>query len=240
MARNRLIDDVDKRLLRTAIAAAAVCLITFLITRLWLLILDGPSSLDIWLSVNIRQPHPSQALEIVEHVADLPGSGKGAVALILVVGAWAWLRRRDLRPGVLLVGAYVVTKASVEVLKMLLVHVMPTAPIGERVNVAFLSTHVAVAVAMLGMLVVVIWLSGYRNLFPLAVALAVVLVFAVALSVMATDRHYFVDVISGAAIGGFWVAVLTPVADLMWKRLAPPISRSATSSREAADQAFPR
>ena len=224
MAHNRLIDNVDRRLLRTSIAVAALCLVTFLIARLLLLIMDGPSSFDIWLSNIVRQPHPSQTLKIVEHVADLPGSGKGAVALILVVGVWAWLRRRDLRPGVLLVGAYVVTKASVEVLKMLLVHVMPTAPIGDRVNVAFLSTHVAVAVAMLAMLVVVIWLFGHRNLVPLGVALTAVLVIGVALSVMATDRHYFVDVLSGAAIGGFWVAVLVPVGDLMWRRLPAPVS----------------
>lgn len=234
MACNRLIDDVDRRLLRTSIAVAALCLVTFLIARLLLLILDGPSSFDIWLSNIVRQPHPSQTLKIVEHVADLPGSGKGAVALILVVGVWAWLRRRDLRPGVLLVAAYIVTKASVEVLKMLLVHVMPTAPIGDRVNVAFLSTHVAVAVAMLAMLVVVIWLFGHRNLVPLGVALTAVLVIGVALSVMATDRHYFVDVLSGAAIGGFWVAVLVPVGDLMWKRLPAPISPG--SPKELADR----
>ena len=234
MAHNRLIDDVDRRLLRTSIAVAALCLVTFLITRLLLLILDGPSSFDIWLSNIVRQPHPSQTLKIVEHVADLPGSGKGAVALILVVGVWAWLRRRDLRPGVLLVAAYIVTKASVEVLKMLLVHVMPTAPIGDRVNVAFLSTHVAVAVAMLAMLVVVIWLFGHRNLVPLGLALTAVLVIGVALSVMATDRHYFVDVLSGAAIGGFWVAVLVPVGDLMWRRLPAPISPG--SSKGLADR----
>lgn len=237
MARNRLIADVDRRVLRTSIAAAALCLVTFLILRLLLLLLDGPSPFDIWLSDHIRQPHPSQGLKIVEHLAALPGSGKGAAALILGVAAWAWLRRRDVRPGALLIAAFVVTKASVEVLKMLLVHVMPIAPTGESAR-AFLSSHVAVAVATLAMLVVVIWLSGHRDVLPLAVAVAIVVVSAVALSVMATDMHYFVDVVSGAAVGGFWVAVFAPVGDLMWRRLPAPISPA--SSRELADQVYTR
>ena len=238
MARNRLIADVDRRVLRTSIAAAALCLVTFLILRLLLLLLDGPSPFDIWLSDHIRQPHPSQGLKIVEHLAALPGSGKGAAALILGVAAWAWLRRRDVRPGALLIAAFVVTKASVEVLKMLLVHVMPIAPTGESEDRAFLSSHVAVAVATLAMLVVVIWLSGHRDVLPLAVAVAIVVVSAVALSVMATDMHYFVDVVSGAAVGGFWVAVFAPVGDLMWRRLPAPISPA--SSRELADQVYTR
>lgn len=238
MARNRLIADVDRRVLRTSIAAAALCLVTFLILRLLLLLLDGPSPFDIWLSDHIRQPHPSQGLKIVEHLAALPGSGKGAAALILGVAAWAWLRRSDVRPGALLIAAFVVTKASIEVLKMLLVHVMPIAPTGEPEDRAFLSSHVAVAVATLAMLVVVIWLSGHRDVLPLAVAVAIVVVSAVALSVMATDMHYFVDVVSGAAVGGFWVAVFAPVGDLMWRRLPAPISPA--SSRELADQVYTR
>jgi membrane-associated phospholipid phosphatase len=239
MASNRLIADVDRQVLRTSIAVAALCLVTFLIMRLLLLLLDGPSPFDIWLSDQIRQPHPSQGLKIVEHLAALPGSSKGAAALILVVAAWAWLRRRDVRPGVLLIAAVVVAKASVEVLKVLLVHVMPMrAPIGERVNRAFLSSHVAVAVAVLAMLIVVIRLFGHRDLLSLAVAVAIVLVIAVALSVMATDKHYFVDVVSGAAVGGFWVAVFAPVGDLIWRRVPAPVS--PTSSREVADQVYTR
>jgi membrane-associated phospholipid phosphatase len=70
------------------------------------------------------------------------------------------------------------------------------------------------------------------------VAVAIVVVSAVALSVMATDMHYFVDVVSGAAVGGFWVAVFAPVGDLMWRRLPAPISPA--SSRELADQVYTR
>ena len=166
MARNRLIADVDRRVLRISIAAAALCLVTFLILRLLLLLLDGPSPFDVWLADHIRQPHPSQGLKIVERLAALPGSAKGAAALILGVGAWAWLRRRDVRPGALLIAAFVVTKASVEVLKALLVHVMPIAPSGELEDRAFLSSHVAVAVATFAMIVVVIRLSGHRDVLP--------------------------------------------------------------------------
>lgn len=224
MPRDRLIADLDRQVLRTCIAVAALCLVTFLISRLLLLLLNGPSPLDIWLSDHVRQPHPSQGLKLAERLAALPGSVKGATALILGVAAWAWLRRRDVRPGVLLIGAFVVTKASVDVLKTLLVHMMPSAPISGPTDRAFLSSHVAVAVAVFGMLVVVIWLVGRRELLFPAVAVAIAVVGAVALSVMATGDHYFVDVVSGAAVGGFWVAIFAVVGDLMWRRLAAPTS----------------
>ena len=236
MPRDRLIADLDRQMLRTWIAVAALCLVTFLISRLLLLLLDGPSPFDIWLSDHIRQPHPSQGLKLVERLAALPGSVKGATALILGVAAWAWLRRRDVRPGVLLIGAFVVTKASVDVLKTVLLHMMPiSAPIAVPKDRAFLSSHVAVAVAVFGMLVVVIWLVRRRELLFPAVAVAIAVVGAVALSVLATGDHYFVDVVSGAAVGGFWVAIFAVVADLMWRGLAAPIS--PPSSRELAEVA---
>ena len=50
---------------------------------------------------------------------------------------------------------------------------------------------------------------------------------------MATGDHYFVDVVSGAAVGGFWVAIFAVVGDLMWRRLATPTS--PPSSRELAE-----
>ena len=241
MARNRLIADVDRRVLRTSIAVAALCLIIFLLLRLLILLHDGASPMDIWLSDHIRQPHPSQGLKIVERLGELPGSPKGATALILGVGAWAWFRRRDIRPAVLLIGAFVVTKASVDILKMLLgvnVHVMPIPTTGDMQDRAFLSSHVAVAVALFAMLVVIIWLFGRRDLLLPAVAVVILLISAVALSVIATDKHFFVDVASGAAVGVFWVALFAPVAELMWRRVPAPLS--PTSSREHADQASTR
>jgi hypothetical protein len=233
MAHFRLPANVDRRVLRTSIAAAALCLVTFLILRLLVLFLDGPSPFDVWLADHVRQRHPSQGIKILERLAAFPGSRKGAAALILGVGAWAWLRRRDVRPGALLIAAFVATTATVAILKTLLVRVMPVAPIGEPEHRAFLSSHVAVAVAVFAMLVVVMWLSGHRDFLPLATAVAIVLVGAVALSVMAAGMHYLVDIVSGAAVGGFWVAVLAPVGYLMWRR--PTAPRSLPSSRELAE-----
>ena len=77
----------------------------------------------------------------------------------------------------LLIGAFVVTKASVDVLKTVLLHMMPiSAPIAVPKDRAFLSSHVAVAVAVFGMLVVVIWLVGRRELLFPAVAVAIAVV----------------------------------------------------------------
>jgi membrane-associated phospholipid phosphatase len=238
MAHFRLIANVDRRVLRTSIAAAALCLVTFFLLRFLLLLLDGPSPFDIWVANHVRQPNASQGIKFVEHLAALPGTRKGAAALILGVGAWAWLRRRDVRPGALLIATFVATTATVAILKTLLVRVMPVAPTGEPEDRAFLSSHVAVAVALFAMLVVVIWLSGHRDLLPVAATVAIVLVGAVALSVMATDMHYLVDVLSGASVGGFWVAVFAPVGYLMWRRPAAPTSPASSDLAEVGDQDF--
>lgn len=229
----RLIDNAHRRVLRTCIATAALCLVAFLILRLLLLLLDGPSPLDVWLADHIRQPHASQGIKILERLAALPGSRKGAAALILGVGAWAWFRRGDLRPGALLLAAFAATLATVEILKALLVRVMPIAPSGEPEDRAYMSSHVAIAVAVFGVLVVVIGLSGRRDLLRPAVAVAIVAVGAVAVSVMAADKHYLVDVLSGAAIAGFWVSVLALVGHDMWRR--PPAPTSPAPSQELAE-----
>jgi membrane-associated phospholipid phosphatase len=133
----------------------------------------------------------------------------------------------------LLLAAFVATTVTVEILKTLLGRVMPIAPSGEMEDRAFLSSHVAIAVAICAMLVVIIGLSGHRDRLPLAVVMAIALVSAVTLSVMASDMHYFVDILSGAAVAGFWVSVLAPVGDLMWRR--PPAPTSPASSREPAE-----
>jgi membrane-associated phospholipid phosphatase len=229
----RPIANADRRVLRISIAAAALCIVTFLILRLSLLLLDGPAPFDVWLVDHIRQPNASQGIKILERLAALPGSRKGAAALILGVGAWAWFRRGDVRPGALLLAAFAATIATVEVLKALLVRVMPIAPSGEPEDRAFLSSHVAIAVAVLAMLVVVIGLSGRRDLLRPAVTMAIVVVSAVAVSVMANDKHYLVDVLSGAAIAGFWVSVLALVGHDMWTR--PPAPTSPAPSRELAE-----
>ena len=217
------IRNLDRRVLYRSIAAATLCLITFAVLRLLLLVMDGPLRFDVWLEGHIRQEHASRTIKIVEYLASLPGSRKGAVVLIVVVAAWAWFRWRDVRPGLLLMAAFTVTTATVALLKTLMAHVMPIAsPDGELEDRVFLSTHTANAVAVFAMLAVVIALSRRELLRPV-VTLAVVVVGSVALSVMAADRHYLVDVVSGAAVAGFWVCVLVPVGELVCRRATPDL-----------------
>jgi membrane-associated phospholipid phosphatase len=215
----RLIGDVDRRVLRRSIAAAVLCLVTFVALRLVLLQANGPLAFDVWLEDHIRQENASRTLKILEHLASLPGSRKGAMAETVSVGAWAWFRRRDVRPGILLAAAFTGTTATVALLKTFLVRFWPINAAGaEAEERAFVSSHTANAVAVFAMLVVVVALSGRRNLFRLAVVAAGIVAAAVALSVMAADRHYLVDVVSGIAVAGLWVSILVPVGYLMWTR----------------------
>lgn len=215
----RLIGDVDRRVLRRSVAAAALCLVIFVALRLVLLQANGPLAFDVWLEDHIRQENASRTIKILEHLASLPGSRKGAMAVTVSVGAWAWFRRRDVRPGILLAAAFTGTTATVALLKTFLVRFWLINAAGvDAEERAFVSSHTANAVAVFAMLVVVIGLSGRRDLLRLAAVVAIIVVAGVALSVMAADRHYLVDVISGVAVAGLWVSVLVPVGYLMWTR----------------------
>lgn len=115
-----------------SITVAALCLATFIALRLMLILANGPSALDVWLEDHVRHEHASRALKILEHLASLPGSRKGAMAVTVSVGAWVWFRRRDVRPGILLIAAFTGTTATVALLKKLLVLVWPIeAPGGD-------------------------------------------------------------------------------------------------------------
>lgn len=201
-----------------SITVAALCLATFLALRLMLVLANGPSSLDVWLEDHIRQEHASRALKVLEHLASLPGSRKGAMAVTVSIGAWVWFRRRDVRPGILMIAAFTGTTATVSLLKELLVLLWPIEAPGGDAARAFVSSHTANAVAVFAMLAVVVALSGRGDLLRLAVAGAVFMVGTVALSVMAAGHHYFVDVVSGAAVGGLWVSALVPLGHLLWAR----------------------
>jgi membrane-associated phospholipid phosphatase len=201
-----------------SITVAALCLATFIALRLMLVFANGPSAFDVWLEDHVRQEHASRALKILEHLVSLPGSRNGAMAVTVSVGAWVWFRRRDVRPGILLVAAFTGTAATVALLKTLLVLVWPIeAPDGDAAR-AFVSSHTATAVAVFAMLAVVVALSGREDLLRLAVAAAVTMVAAVALAEMAAGRHYLVDLVSGAAVGGVWVFALVPLGQLLWAR----------------------
>jgi membrane-associated phospholipid phosphatase len=202
-----------------SIAVALLCLATFIALRLMLLHANGPSAFDVWLDHHIRQEDASRTFQILEHLASLPGSAKGAMTLTVCVGAWVLYRRRDVRPGILLAAAFTGTAATVALLKTFLVRLWPIdAPGGEAAERAFVSSHTANAVAVFAMLAVIVALSGRGDLLRLAVAAAVFMVGTVALSVMAAGHHYLVDVVSGAAVGGLWVSALVPAGHLMWTR----------------------
>jgi membrane-associated phospholipid phosphatase len=201
-----------------SITVAALCLATFIALRFVLLLANGPSAFDVWLEDHVRQEHASRALRILEHLVSLPGSRKGAMAVTVSVGAWVWFRRRDVRPGIVLVAAFTGTAATVALLKTLLVLVWPIEAPGGDAARAFVSSHTANAVAVFAMLAVVVALSGREDLLRLAVAAAVTMVAAVALAEMAAGRHYLVDLVSGAAVGGAWVFALVPLGQLLWAR----------------------
>jgi membrane-associated phospholipid phosphatase len=208
-----------RKVLVASVAAAIACATLFLALRVVVLRANGPSAVDTWIAARLETDRGTWLLSLVRDLAAFPGTRKGVLAAVLVILVWGWLRDRDVRPGVLVAVAFILTAATVAILKGVDVDVSPGVGgeepgVGddEAVERAFVSSHVANATALFAMLAVALAASRRRRLGRLAMILAVVVVSVVGMTVMADGLHFLTDVVSGAAVAGVWVSVLTPVA----------------------------
>jgi MYXO-CTERM domain-containing protein len=202
-----------RKVLVASIAAAIACAAVFLVLRVVVVRANGPSAVDTWLADRLESERGAVFLSVARDLAALPGTRKGALAAVLVVAAWGWLRDRDVRPGILIAVAFVLTMATVAILKRVDIDVPPMNGTEEAVERAFVSSHVANATAVFAMLAVALVASRRRRrLAGAAIILAAVVVSAAAISVMADGLHFLTDVLSGAAVAGVWVSILSPVA----------------------------
>jgi undecaprenyl-diphosphatase len=138
------------------------------------------------------------------------GSSVVLVPLLVAVGAFFLVRRRDWRPGLALVAAFGGAVILSNVVKPIIERPRPPAEhlIGQASGFSFPSGHTTGAIALWGMLAALVWARGSTAARGLAWPAAVVIVGAVGASRLYLGAHWFTDVLGGYALGGLWLAVL--------------------------------
>jgi membrane-associated phospholipid phosphatase len=215
------------RVRAACVGGVFACVAIFVALRVELVHQGAESRLDDWIAERIgSEREGSPTFEVLERAVAAPGSRKGGMLISLSVAAWAWLRRRDVRWGALLIAAFTATNATVRIVKIGTV----LEPFHAHLDRAYLSEHAANTAAVFGMLMVMSILTHERRLLLLGLgAVAGGVVALVAFSVMAAGHHWFTDVLGGFAVAGAWTFALTPAAHSMWRR--PELVRVLRRSR---------
>ena len=135
------------------------------------------------------------------------GSSAVLAPLVLVVGGWMLWRHRDARPAVLLTAALAGAIALYDMAKPLVGR--PRPPIADRVAItvsgwSFPSGHATQAVAVWGMLAVVVGLRVPRLRAGAAVGAGLV-VAVVGVTRIYLGAHWLTDVLGGFSLGAFWL-----------------------------------
>lgn len=138
----------------------------------------------------------------------------GASALLVPVGvaiaAWFLARRRDWRPGAMLLAAWGGAYLLYEAVKPAVGRLRPPAPLRlvDATGWAFPSGHAAQAVAFWGMVAIVLTARRSIRARVFAAVLALVVALAVGVSRLYLGVHWFTDVVGGYALGGTWLCLL--------------------------------
>jgi membrane-associated phospholipid phosphatase len=204
------------RVRAACVAGALARVAVFVLLRVDLVHEGGESPFDRWVAERVgSNERESPTLQLIERVVAVPGSLKGSAVICFVVGAWAWLRSRDLRWGLLLAAAFTVTTATVGILKI----GIPLQLFHADLERAYLSAHAANTTAVFGMLLLMSMLAHDRTLIIVVIgAIAGSTVALVAFSVLAAGHHWLTDVIAGCVVAGAWLFALAPAVRSMWRR----------------------
>jgi len=211
-----------------AATGLVVCLGITLALTLLAIHEHGPSSFDEQVGRALSDHRETGIVELAERAITFLGSRRGGLLIVMIAGGWWLIRRRDLRPGVLLAASFTLTVASVALLKVNIGRASPINVLAGDASVgrSFPSMHAAILVSLIGMAVAIILLSGHKVRLlsvPLVVTAAIVVTVAEAISVLNLRWHWLTDVLAGAAIAGFWVFLLLPLTYAMWTD--PKLSR---------------
>lgn len=205
-----------------------MCLAVFGGLRAALLLERGELQLDRWVAERLSNGNEDEPAleELVERIAAAPGSRKGAFVLIVAVAAWAWIRRRDLRWGLLATASFIAATSTVELVKRGVFD-----PLLGNLDRTYLSAHAANVTAVAGIVLVMVALARPTPWLIAGVAAAVTTLIAmVSLAMMVDERHFLTDIVGGIAVAGAWICVLTPVAYEMWRR--PALVRALVRERD--------
>ena len=190
-------------------------------------VIVGASS-AVWfglLAVSVADHHPtyldrsvqefvldnrSSALTSIARAVTWLGSSVVLVPIIVIVGVFFLIRKRDWRPGLALAVAFGGSVALYTIVKHAVARPRPPAA-HMMVHVsgyAFPSGHATGALALWGMLAVVLWSTASSRVRRFVWPAAVVIVGAVGATRLYLGVHWFTDVVGGYALGALWLAVV--------------------------------
>jgi membrane protein DedA with SNARE-associated domain/membrane-associated phospholipid phosphatase len=157
--------------------------------------------------------HRIGAMTALMKVVTWLGSTVVLAPLLVVVGTFFLIRRRDWRPGLALVAAFGGAVVLYNIVKPIIERPRPPAVhlIGRVSGFSFPSGHATGAIALWGMLAAIAWARGSTAARHLAWPAAIVIVGAVGASRCYLGAHWFTDVLGGYALGGLWLATLFAV-----------------------------
>lgn len=204
-----------------AVAAVAVFAITAALLE------DRPTGIDLDVEDSVAERPEPLVFLLPMKVFAVASSAKGAFFLLLAVGLFFAFRRRDHLPGVLIGLGFIGVAASSAVLKAVFARPTPGDwAAGDLTGESFPSGHMAQAVAVWGIVALVLAMDrpsgrGRRAI----VAAAALLIAGAAVSRVFLEAHWLTDVIAGAALGVFWLALVAALAFRL--RAGRPRSRRA-------------
>jgi membrane protein DedA with SNARE-associated domain/membrane-associated phospholipid phosphatase len=141
------------------------------------------------------------------------GSTAVVVPLVIIVGGWYLLRRRDWRPLAMVAVTVFGALATYDIVKPAVGRLRPPATewIGHFSGAAFPSGHATQAVALYAMAAFLLSSSGSVRRRMVIWTAAVVVVLIVGFSRLYLGAHWLTDVLAGYALGAAWVALVVAV-----------------------------
>ncbi|MBA3764618.1 MAG: phosphatase PAP2 family protein [Actinobacteria bacterium] len=200
--------------------SALASVIVFAVTAA--LLDDRPSAVDLDVDSSVEERPDRNLILLPMKVLALASSARGSFVLLLVVGLYFAIRRSDWRPAMLVGTAFVGVAALTAVLKMLFDRPTPVGyAAGELSGTSFPSGHMAQAVAVWGIIAIVVAMGRTVRTRQIVTVSAVLLIGGAAASRLILEAHWLTDVIAGTALGVLWLAIVATVALWMRPRMAP-------------------
>ncbi|MEX1262890.1 MAG: phosphatase PAP2 family protein [Actinomycetota bacterium] len=209
-----------------ALASVAVFAVTAALLE------DRPTAVDLDVESSVEERPDHRLMLLPMKALAVASSARGSFFLLLAVGLFFAFRRNDWHPGLLVGAAFIGVAASTAVLKALFDRPTPVDwAAGDLSGESFPSGHMAQAVAVWGIIAIIVAMDRPRRTGRLLATGAVLMIAGAAASRLVLGAHWLTDVIAGTALGVFWLALAAALA--FWIRPSEPAGDTEPGRRSA-------
>ena len=182
---------------------------------------DRPTGVDLDVESSVEERPDHRLLLLPLKALAVASSARGSFLLLLAVGLYFAIRRSDWHPALLVGVAFIGVAVSTTVLKALFDRPAPVDwAAGDLSGESFPSGHMAQAVAVWGIIAIIVAMDRPRRTGRILAAAGVLMIAAAAVSRLVLGAHWLTDVIAGTALGVFWLALAAALA--FWIRPGEP------------------